>query len=87
LILSLTGRSIDTMKTLFLRSLLLWLILIPAALIALMVEWLTGWSDSPVPWWIGAAVWWPLLYLLIKLEGQPTPMGRWLSKTLGPILP
>lgn len=81
------GSQHRTMRKFIRRGLLLWLILIPAAIIGLLAEWLTGWSDSAIPWWIGMAVWWPLLYLLIKHEGEPTLLGRWLTKALGAILP
>lgn len=75
------------MRTLFLRSLLIWLIFMPAAAVGLIVMLATGWVESPVPWWIGMGVWWPVLYVLVQIEGQPTPLGRWLTKVIGPLMP
>jgi hypothetical protein len=32
-------------------------------------------------------VWWPVLYGLVQFEGQPTPLGNWLTKVIGPLIP
>jgi len=75
------------MKRLFLQSIWINLIFMPAALIGLLVGWITNWEDSPIPWWIGMGLWWPILYLVVRAEGNPTPIGQWLSKTIGRIYP
>lgn len=69
-----------------LRSLLIWLFLLPAIAISMILQMVTN-IRFDISCMIGLAVWWPILFLLIQLEGRSTKLGRALTKIIGPLMP